>query len=150
MSGAGASDARHNKKPPLSSEGLDGGDEGARTPDLDSAIVALSQLSYIPVRGRVYHAARCDARGTPIDRMPPHMGGRASGIRRELRPRSRYARRAEWRHCARGAWRLSASRGCRCSRRQDVVYGRPGSAERGPQHDEVEYADEAEAGEHAT
>src|SRR5216684_3455665 len=26
----------------------DGGDEGARTPDLDSAIVALSQLSYIP------------------------------------------------------------------------------------------------------
>ena len=25
-----------------------GGDEGARTPDLDSAIVALSQLSYIP------------------------------------------------------------------------------------------------------
>ncbi len=24
------------------------GDEGARTPDLDSAIVALSQLSYIP------------------------------------------------------------------------------------------------------
>lgn len=25
------------------------GDEGARTPDLDSAIVALSQLSYIPV-----------------------------------------------------------------------------------------------------
>ena len=26
-----------------------GGDEGARTPDLDSAIVALSQLSYIPV-----------------------------------------------------------------------------------------------------
>ncbi len=27
-----------------------GGDEGARTPDLDSAIVALSQLSYIPER----------------------------------------------------------------------------------------------------
>ena len=27
-----------------------GGDEGARTPDLDSAIVALSQLSYIPKR----------------------------------------------------------------------------------------------------
>src|SRR5579875_1409562 len=26
-----------------------GGDEGARTPDLDSAIVALSQLSYIPI-----------------------------------------------------------------------------------------------------
>jgi hypothetical protein len=26
-----------------------GGDEGARTPDLDSAIVALSQLSYVPV-----------------------------------------------------------------------------------------------------
>ncbi len=26
-----------------------GGDEGARTPDLDSAIVALFQLSYIPV-----------------------------------------------------------------------------------------------------
>ena len=25
-----------------------GGDEGARTPGLDSAIVALSQLSYIP------------------------------------------------------------------------------------------------------
>ncbi len=25
------------------------GDEGARTPDLDSAIVALSQLSYIPI-----------------------------------------------------------------------------------------------------
>ena len=30
----------------------DGGDEGARTPDLDSAIVALSQLSYIPWYGR--------------------------------------------------------------------------------------------------
>ena len=29
-----------------------GGDEGARTPDLDSAIVALSQLSYIPEHGR--------------------------------------------------------------------------------------------------
>jgi hypothetical protein len=29
-----------------------GGDEGARTPDLDSAIVALSQLSYIPLRNR--------------------------------------------------------------------------------------------------
>src|SRR5579864_6106518 len=28
-----------------------GGDEGARTPDLDSAIVALSQLSYIPRQG---------------------------------------------------------------------------------------------------
>ena len=28
-----------------------GGDEGARTPDLDSAIVALSQLSYIPRHG---------------------------------------------------------------------------------------------------
>ncbi len=27
---------------------LKGGDEGARTPDLDSAIVALFQLSYIP------------------------------------------------------------------------------------------------------
>lgn len=26
-----------------------GGDEGARTPDLDSAIVALFQLSYIPL-----------------------------------------------------------------------------------------------------
>ena len=26
------------------------GDEGDRTPDLDSAIVALSQLSYIPAR----------------------------------------------------------------------------------------------------
>src|SRR2546423_7797853 len=31
---------------------LVGGDEGARTPDLDSAIVALSQLSYIPEHGR--------------------------------------------------------------------------------------------------
>ncbi len=29
-----------------------GGDEGARTPDLDSAIVALSQLSYVPLRNR--------------------------------------------------------------------------------------------------
>ncbi len=29
-----------------------GGDEGARTPDLDSAIVALSQLSYIPGQAR--------------------------------------------------------------------------------------------------
>lgn len=29
-------------------EQLSGGDEGARTPDLDSAIVALSQLSYVP------------------------------------------------------------------------------------------------------
>jgi hypothetical protein len=29
-----------------------GGDEGARTPDLDSAIVALSQLSYIPRQAR--------------------------------------------------------------------------------------------------
>ncbi len=29
-----------------------GGDEGARTPDLDSAIVALSQLSYIPGQTR--------------------------------------------------------------------------------------------------
>ena len=29
-----------------------GGDEGARTPDLDSAIVALSQLSYIPEQTR--------------------------------------------------------------------------------------------------
>ncbi len=28
------------------------GDEGARTPDLDSAIVALSQLSYIPRQPR--------------------------------------------------------------------------------------------------
>ena len=28
------------------------GDEGARTPDLDSAIVALSQLSYIPKQTR--------------------------------------------------------------------------------------------------
>ena len=32
----------------LSRTGLIGGPEGARTPDLDSAIVALSQLSYIP------------------------------------------------------------------------------------------------------
>lgn len=31
---------------------LSGGDEGARTPDLNSAIVALSQLSYIPWRIR--------------------------------------------------------------------------------------------------
>src|ERR1051326_1945995 len=30
--------------------GCVGGDEGARTPGLDSAIVALSQLSYIPER----------------------------------------------------------------------------------------------------
>jgi hypothetical protein len=30
-----------------------GGDEGARTPDLDSAIVALSQLSYIPWAGTI-------------------------------------------------------------------------------------------------
>ncbi len=30
--------------------GVFGGDEGDRTPDLDSAIVALSQLSYIPER----------------------------------------------------------------------------------------------------
>ncbi len=29
-----------------------GGGEGARTPDLDSAIVALSQLSYTPARTR--------------------------------------------------------------------------------------------------
>ena len=28
-----------------------GGDEGDRTPDLDSAIVALSQLSYVPRHG---------------------------------------------------------------------------------------------------
>ena len=28
---------------------IDGGGEEARTPDLDSAIVALSQLSYTPV-----------------------------------------------------------------------------------------------------
>ncbi len=32
-----------------------GGDEGDRTPDLDSAIVALSQLSYVPELGRSYH-----------------------------------------------------------------------------------------------
>jgi hypothetical protein len=32
-----------------STHSLSGGDEGARTPDLDSAIVALSQLSYIPI-----------------------------------------------------------------------------------------------------
>jgi hypothetical protein len=29
---------------------MSSGDEGARTPDLDSAIVALFQLSYIPER----------------------------------------------------------------------------------------------------
>ena len=34
---------------------VQGGDEGARTPDLDSAIVALSQLSYIPGQARSYH-----------------------------------------------------------------------------------------------
>jgi hypothetical protein len=34
--------------PVLRKEQLSGGDEGARTPDLDSAIVALSQLSYVP------------------------------------------------------------------------------------------------------
>ena len=28
---------------------VNSGDEGVRTPDLDSAIVALSQLSYVPV-----------------------------------------------------------------------------------------------------
>ncbi len=36
----------HNRKVMVSMK--HGGDEGARTPDLDSAIVALSQLSYIP------------------------------------------------------------------------------------------------------
>ena len=35
-----------------------GGDEGARTPDLDSAIVALSQLSYVPVGETQYSTAR--------------------------------------------------------------------------------------------
>ena len=33
-----------------------GGDEGARTPDLGHARAALSQLSYIPRRRKVYHA----------------------------------------------------------------------------------------------
>jgi hypothetical protein len=32
--------------------GEDGGGEGIRTPDLDSAIVALSQLSYTPIQMR--------------------------------------------------------------------------------------------------
>jgi hypothetical protein len=35
-----------------------GGDEGARTPDLDSAIVALSQLSYVPMGETQYSTAR--------------------------------------------------------------------------------------------
>ena len=33
---------------------LQGGDEGARTPDLDSAIVALSHLSYIPWQAKCF------------------------------------------------------------------------------------------------
>ena len=35
-----------------------GGDEGDRTPDLDSAIVALSQLSYVPELALSYHSEK--------------------------------------------------------------------------------------------
>lgn len=40
------------KTPPWTGGVSGGGDEGIRTPDLYSAIVALSQLSYVPA-GRV-------------------------------------------------------------------------------------------------
>jgi hypothetical protein len=40
--------------------GVYNGDEGARTPDLDSAIVALFQLSYIPLTQEII-SYRCDS-----------------------------------------------------------------------------------------
>jgi hypothetical protein len=43
--------------------GYCGGDEGARTPDLDSAIVALSRLSYVPMGETQYSTARVTAQG---------------------------------------------------------------------------------------
>jgi hypothetical protein len=43
------------------SGGFVGGDEGARTLDLRLAKPALSQLSYVPVRGRVYNARHAPA-----------------------------------------------------------------------------------------
>jgi hypothetical protein len=39
-----------------------GGGGGTRTPDLYSAIVALSQLSYAPVRGPIEYTDSDDAR----------------------------------------------------------------------------------------
>src|SRR6185437_4364914 len=50
----GAIAGRQSKLQNLRSK-LDGGDRGARTPDLSIANAALSQLSYVPIRGPVRH-----------------------------------------------------------------------------------------------
>jgi hypothetical protein len=50
-----------------------GGDEGARTLDLRLAKPALSQLSYVPVRGRVYNAPRTSTMLRVAPRLATHL-----------------------------------------------------------------------------
>jgi hypothetical protein len=66
---------------------LFGGDEGARTPDLDSAIVALSQLSYVPMGGVQYSMRRSTAQGG--DSLWTPENERSVGV--DVQPTLRYA-----------------------------------------------------------
>ena len=73
--------SNENADPKIGSAKIDeyGGDEGARTPGLDSAIVALSQLSYIPRRNNIvaHHATDCKRQLCPA--LP--CAARAAGLR---------------------------------------------------------------------